>query len=74
VEDVAYWNGSILAATSEQHLLTAIAALTMTGIAIVGLCSRPQAKVFRVMGWASLGLFVVGLFSALVLYLLGING
>ncbi|NIR42790.1 MAG: sodium:calcium antiporter [Gemmatimonadetes bacterium] len=74
VEDVAYLPGSVLAATSEQHLLTAVAALTMTGIAIVGLCSRPQPKVFRVMGWASLGLFVVGLFSALVLYLLGING
>ncbi|NIV30964.1 MAG: sodium:calcium antiporter, partial [Anaerolineae bacterium] len=53
-----------------QHLLTAIAALTMTGIAIVGLCSRPKARVFRIMGWASLGLVIVGLFSGLVLYLM----
>jgi cation:H+ antiporter len=74
VEDVAYLDGPILGAVSDQHMLTAIAALTMTGIAIVGLCSRPQARVFRAMGWASLGLIVVGLFSVLVLYLLGVNG
>jgi cation:H+ antiporter len=72
VEDVAYVQGPILAAVSDQHLLTAIAALTMTGIAIVGLCSRPPPRVFRVMGWASLGLLAVGIFSALVLYLLGV--
>ncbi|HSG82862.1 MAG TPA: sodium:calcium antiporter [Gemmatimonadota bacterium] len=72
IEDVVYVQGPILGAVSDQHVLTAIAALTMTGIAIVGLCSRPPAKVFRVMGWASLGLLAVGLFSALVLYLLGV--
>jgi cation:H+ antiporter len=74
VEDVAYTQGPILGAASEQHVLTAIAALTMTGIAIVGLCSRPQARVFKLVGWASLGLLAVGLFSALVLYLLGSGG
>ncbi len=74
VVDVAYVQGPILAAVSDQHVLTAIAALTMTGIAIVGLCSRPQARVFKMIGWASLGLLAVGLFSALVLYLLGTAG
>jgi cation:H+ antiporter len=74
VEDFAYTEGPILAAVSDQHVLTAIAALTMTGIAIVGLCSRPQARVFKMIGWASLGLLAVGLFSGLVLYLLGTAG
>ncbi len=73
VEDLAYVQGPILGAISGDHILTAIAALTMTGIAIVGLCSRPQARVFKVVGWASVGLFAVGLFSALVLYLLGVS-
>lgn len=68
--DVAYVDGPILAAASDKHLLSAIAALTMTGIAIVGLCSRPKARVFRMVGWASLGLLAVGIFSALVLFLL----
>lgn len=73
IEDVAYVKGPILAAASEQNVLTAIAALTMTGIAIVGLCSRPKARVFRAIGWASLGLLAVGVFSALVLFLLSGN-
>lgn len=69
IEDFAYLDGPILAAASDQHLLTAIAALTMTGIAIVGLCARPRARVFRVVAWTSLGLLIVGLFSALILFL-----
>jgi cation:H+ antiporter len=71
IEDVAYQEGPLLAAASDQHLLSAIAALTMTGIAIVGLCSRPKARVFQLIGWASLGLVAVGVFTALVLFLLG---
>ena len=74
IEDVAYLDGPILAAVSNEHVLTVVSALAMTGIAIVGLCSRPQARVFKVMSWASLGLLAVGLFSALVLFMLGATG
>jgi cation:H+ antiporter len=69
--DMAYLKGPILAAASGVHMLTAITALTMTGIAVVGLCSRPKAAVFRVIGWASLAILAVALFSALVLFLIG---
>ena len=71
VEDFAYVDGPILAVASSQHLLTSIAALTMTGIVIVGLYSRPRARVFRVVSWASLGLLIVAVFTALFLFLLG---
>jgi cation:H+ antiporter len=71
VEDVAYVQGPLLAAASEKHLLTVVAALTMTGIVLTGLCSRPKARVFGVVGWTSLGLLAVGVFSGLVLFLLG---
>jgi cation:H+ antiporter len=70
IEDVVYIDGPLLDAAGADHMLTAIAALTMTGIAIVGLCSRPKGGAFRAVGWASLGLLAVGVFSALVLYLL----
>ncbi|UCC73590.1 MAG: sodium:calcium antiporter [Gemmatimonadota bacterium] len=73
IEDVAYVDGPLLYAASSEHVLTAVAALTMTGIAMVGLCSRQQARIFRAVGWASLGLIAVGVFSAFVLYLLGTN-
>lgn len=71
IEDLAYVQGPILAAAADSHVLTAVAALTMTGIAIVGLCSRPKARVFDAISWTSLGLLTVGIFSALVLFLLG---
>ncbi|UCC81976.1 MAG: sodium:calcium antiporter [Gemmatimonadota bacterium] len=73
IEDLVYLDGPLLGAVGGEHVLTAVAALMMTGIAIVGLCSRPTAKVFRAVGWASLGLLTVGLLSALILYLLGVN-
>jgi cation:H+ antiporter len=73
IEDFAWVQGPILAEASLEHVLTAIAALTMTGIAIVGLCSRPTARVFRLVGWASLGLLAVGVLSALVLLLIGLR-
>jgi cation:H+ antiporter len=73
IEDLAYVDGPLLGAVGHEHILTAIAALTMTGIALVGLCSRPKARVFRAMGWASLGLLAVGLLSAFVLYLMSVN-
>jgi cation:H+ antiporter len=73
IEDLAFVDGPLLAAVGGEHILTAVAAMTMTGIAIVGLCSRPTGSVFRAVGWASLGLLAVGLLSALVLYLLGVN-
>jgi len=69
IEDLVYTQGPILGAASPDNVLTAIAALTMTGIAIVGLCSRPKARVFRLVGWASLGLLAVGIFAGMVLLL-----
>ncbi|NIN71077.1 MAG: sodium:calcium antiporter [Gemmatimonadetes bacterium] len=73
IEDLAYLDGPLLSAVGSEHVLTAIAALVMTGIAIVGMCSHPTAKAFRAVGWTSLGLLTVGLLSALVLYLIGVN-
>ncbi len=71
IEDFAYLEGPLLAAVDEAHVFTAIAALAMTGIVIVGLCSRARTQPFRVVSWASLGILIVGLLSALVLFQLG---
>lgn len=71
IADLAYMDGPILAAVGSDNLLTAIAALLMMGIAIVGLYSRPRARFFGVAGWASVGLFSVAVVTAVVLYLIG---
>lgn len=69
--DVFYLDGPLLAAASHQHAFTAIAALTMTGVALVALSYRPKTKVFQLVSWVSLAIFTVGLLNALILYLLG---
>ncbi|MEE8520806.1 MAG: sodium:calcium antiporter [Gemmatimonadota bacterium] len=70
LDDFVYTDGILLADANFQHLFTAIAALTMTGVVIVGLLYRPRGRVLRLVGWVSLGLFTVGLLNAVVLFLL----
>jgi cation:H+ antiporter len=62
VDDLFYAPGPLMAAISPTHLVSAITAMTMTGIAVVALYLRPQQRVLHIGGWVSLLLF--GLFGA----------
>ena len=70
LDDWVYLDGAILQAASSQHLFTAIAAMTMTGVVAAGLVYRPQGRVLRMVGWTSLGLLSLGILNAVVLFLL----
>ena len=70
VDDWVFVDGPLLAAVSSQHLFTTIAAMTMTGVVIVGLLYRPKGRVLKLVGWVSVALFTVGLLNALVMLLL----
>ena len=48
-----------------------MSAVIMTGIAIIGLLYRPQARLFKAVGWISLSLFVVYLLNSYALYISG---
>jgi cation:H+ antiporter len=39
------------------------------GFTIVGLLYRPETRVFKTVGWVSLGLFAIYLLNSMVLYL-----
>jgi len=71
IDDLAYVDGPLLRAVSPAHAVTAMSAVTMTGIVIVGLLYRPEGRLFRTIGWASLALFTVYLLNGYVLYLHG---
>jgi cation:H+ antiporter len=71
VEDLVFVRGSILAGVSELHTISAMSAIVMTGIAVVGLVYRPQRRLFRRIGWASLFLLSIYLINFTVLYLYG---
>jgi cation:H+ antiporter len=69
VDDLAYRDGPLLAMASPVHLVSAQSAIMMTGIAIVGLLYRPQTRLFKTVGWASLFMFSIYILNLSVLYL-----
>jgi cation:H+ antiporter len=71
IDDLAYMDGPLLRVVSPAHAVTAMSAVIMTGIVIIGLLYRPEGRVFRTIGWVSLGLFTVYLLNAYVLFLHG---
>jgi cation:H+ antiporter len=69
IDDLAYLPGSLLRHVSPLNAATALSAMMMSGVAIVGLLYRDRSRLFRTMGWTSLVLVSVYLLNATVLYL-----
>ncbi len=69
LDDLFFLRGPLLAHVSPVHAVTALTAVMMTGVTVVGLLYRPQTRVFRTVGWASLFLLLLYLLNAAVLYL-----
>lgn len=70
-DDLAYRKGPLLRAVSPAHAITAFAAAIMTGIFIVAMLYKPETRLGGAIGWVSLSLLVVYLFSAYAVFLLG---
>jgi cation:H+ antiporter len=70
-DDLAYFKGPLLGAVSPAHAITALAAVIMSGIFIVAMLYKPETRLRGTIGWVSLSLLVVYLFSAYAIYLLG---
>jgi len=71
VDDLFYRPGYLLASVSPVHAVTAGSAITMTGLALVGLFFKPRGRVLQAMSWVSLGLVTMYLLNTYVLYLYG---
>jgi cation:H+ antiporter len=71
VDDIAYVDGPLLSAVSSAHAITAFAASIMSGIFIIAILFKPETRLGGVIGWVSLSLLMVYLFSAYAVYLLG---
>lgn len=71
VDDLFFLRGPLLSHVSPLHAISAVSALVMTGVVVVGLLYRPRTRVFRAVGWVSLGLFTVYVLNMYVLYLHG---
>lgn len=71
VDDALFLKGPILANVSPLHGLSALSAIMMTGVAIIGLLFRPREQLLRVMSWASLMIFSIYILNSWLLYLRG---
>ena len=71
IDDILYTKGPLLADVSPVQAITAMSAVMMTGIALIGLLYRPAARLFRAVGWVSLGLFTLYLLNTYVVFLHG---
>ena len=71
IDDLLYVKGPLFSNVSPTHAVTAMSAVIMTGIVVVGLLYRPSARIFRTVGWASFGIFILYLLNTYVLYLHG---
>ncbi|MCF8167178.1 MAG: sodium:calcium antiporter [Rhodoferax sp.] len=71
VDDLFYRPGALLAEVSHVHAVTAGSAITMTGLAMVGLFFKPKSRVLQFVGWVSLGLIAMYLLNTHILFLYG---
>ena len=71
VDDLFYRPGVLLASVSPVHAVTAGSAITMTGLAMVGLFFKPGGRVMRTVSWISLGMVAMYLLNTYVLFLHG---
>ncbi len=69
VDDIFYLPGPLFDQVSSIHSVSAVSAIMMSGIAIVGLLYRPTTSLFRKVGWISLLLFLIYLLNSYVIYL-----
>ena len=69
IDDLFYTPGSLWVAVSPVHALSAMTAVMMCGVAIMGLFLRARTKVFRAVGWASVVLLLLYGLNSYLLYL-----
>lgn len=70
-DDLIFVKGSLLSHISPMHAFSALSAVIMTGVVIIGLVYRPNTRLFMSVGWISLSLFTLYLLNTYVLYLYG---
>ncbi len=71
IDDMLFFKGPLFSHVAPANAVTAFSAMMMTGVAIIGLLYRPQTRIFRTVGWASLFLFSIYLLNTYVIFMSG---
>jgi cation:H+ antiporter len=70
-EDVLYVKGPLMGAVSPAHAVSAMSAVIMTGLVIIGLQARPSSFIAGRVGWITIALFIVYVLNSYVMFLHG---
>jgi cation:H+ antiporter len=68
IDDLFYSPGPILAAVDSSHALTALTAVMMSALVIVGLTFRPKRRIILGLTWVSLSLFMLYVLNSWILF------
>ena len=68
VDDLAYFQGSLLSHVSYTHLMSVFTALMMTGVCIAGVLFRTSKKDFGFLSWEGFALLILYVFNAFILF------
>ena len=74
IDDLFYLKGPILANVSQNHIVTALLAIILSSIAIVGLIFRFDKKAFGKLSWDALAIILGYLVSIYILFRLDVSG
>jgi len=69
VDDIFFLKGPLLSYASPDHIISALSAIAMTAIAIIGLTYRAERKRLF-MAWDSVGIMLCYILNLMLLYML----
>jgi len=69
VDDMLFVKGPILSFVNTVHIISALSAILMTAIAIIGLTYRAEKKTL-LLAWDSIGILLVYIANIMLLYML----
>ena len=68
IDDLLFLPGPLFSHVSGVHAISALSAIMMTAMAVVGFCYRPNHRLAGTVGWSSVFLLIVYVVNTLVLY------
>jgi len=68
IDDMFYLDGPLLSSVSQNHIISAMSAIAMITIAIIGLTYRAEKKPL-LLAWDSTGILIVYLLNVVLLYI-----
>jgi len=69
IDDLFFMQGPIFYFANENHIISALSAIMMTGIAIIGLTYRSTKKPL-LLAWDSIGIVIIYIINIMVLYMM----